>query len=76
MMTTQTQTTTKAPTHTIFVVEAKEGSNKSDWLKVGVAWEHSDQDGMNLSINTLGAAYLTTKGPESTLTVRRNKPQD
>lgn len=73
-MTTQTETN-KAPTHTIYVVEAKEGNAKSDWHKVGVAWEHSDKEGMSLSINLLGAAYLQTKGQEATLTVRRNKPQ-
>ncbi|WP_375444359.1 hypothetical protein [uncultured Fibrella sp.] len=70
------QTETKAPTHTIYVVEAKEGNAKSDWLKIGVAWEHSDKEGLNLSINTLGAAYLQTKGQEATLSVRRNKPQE
>lgn len=75
-MTTQTETTSKTPTHTIYVVEAKEGNAKSDWLKVGVAWEHSDNKGMNLSINTLGAAYLQTKGQDATLSVRLNKPQD
>ena len=73
MMTTQTETTTKAPTHTIYVVEAKEGAAKSDWYKVGVAWAHGDGEGMNLSINTLGCAYLQTRGQEATLTVRRNK---
>lgn len=75
-MTTQTETNAKAPTHTIYVVEARESNGKSDWLKVGAAWEHGDGDGMNLSINTLGAAYLRDKGPDATLTVRRNKPQD
>jgi outer membrane usher protein FimD/PapC len=76
MMTTQTETNAKTPSHTIYVVEAKEGNAKSDWLKVGAAWEHSDKDGMTLSINTLGAAYLQTKGQDASLTVRRNKPQD
>ncbi len=72
-MTTQTETN-KTPTHTIYVVEAKEGNAKSEWLKVGVAWEHSDKEGMNLLINTLGAAYLQARGQEATLTVRRNMP--
>ena len=76
MMTTQTETNSKAPTHTIYVVEAKEGNAKSNWLQVGAAWEHNDKEGMSLSINLLGAAYLQTKGQEATLTVRRNKPQD
>ena len=71
-MTTQTETT-NAPTHTIHVVEAKEGNSKSEWHKVGVAWEHNDREGMNLSINMLGIAILQTKGHEVTLTVRRNK---
>lgn len=74
-MTTQTENT-KAPTHTIYVVEAKEGNTKSEWHKVGVAWAHSDQEGMNLSINALGAAFLQTKGADATLTVRRNKLQE
>lgn len=74
-MTTQTETTSKIPTHTIYVVEAKEGNAKSDWHKVGVAWEHSDNDGMSLSINLLGCAYLQTRGQDATLTIRRNKPK-
>lgn len=70
-----TETNPKAPTHTIYVVETKEGSNKSEWLKVGAAWEHSNQDGLNLSINALGIAYLYTKGQEANLIIRRNKSQ-
>lgn len=72
-MTTQTETN-NAPSHTIYVVEAKENNAKSDWHKVGVAWEHNDGEGMNLSINMLGVAILQTKGQDATLTVRRNKP--
>lgn len=75
MMTIQTETN-KLPTHTIYVVEAKEGAAKSDWFKVGAAWEHSDGDGFSLSINTLGVSYLRDKGQDASLTVRRNKPQE
>lgn len=75
-MTNQTETNTKMPTHTIYVVEAKEGNAKSDWHKVGAAWEHNDKEGMTLSINLLGAAYLQSKGQDASLTVRRNKPHD
>ncbi|MBD2704697.1 hypothetical protein IC229_28940 [Spirosoma sp. BT702] len=61
------------PTHTIYVVEAKEGNAKSDWHKVGAAWEHGDGEGMSLAINTLGIAYLKSNGSDTTLSVRRNK---
>ncbi|QMW01694.1 hypothetical protein [Spirosoma foliorum] len=75
MMTTHTETTSKLPTHTIYVVETKEGNAKSDWLTVGAAWEHTDGGGLNLSINTLGISYLKDKGQDATLVVRRNKSQ-
>lgn len=76
MMTTQTETNTKMPTHTIYVVEAKEGNTKSEWHKVGAAWEHSDGEGFSLSINTMGITYLQAKGADTSLTVRRNKSHD
>ncbi len=75
-MTTPNETPSKAPTHQINVVVPKEGTDKSDWFNVGVAWEHSDQNGLNLSINPVGVAYLSTKGAETILKVRRNKPQE
>lgn len=73
---TETETNTKTPTHFIYVVEAKENNAKSDWLKVGAAWEHSGGDGMSLSINTLGISYLKDKGQDANLVIRRNKAQD
>ena len=53
-MTAENQTTAKFPTHTVYCVKANEGSEKSDWIKVGAAWENSDQKGLNLSLNVLG----------------------
>lgn len=50
-MTNSTETNTL--TSTIYVVEAKESSNKSDWLKVGVVWEHNDKDDTISSRSTL-----------------------
>lgn len=66
-MTTQNQTNTKAPTHTLYVVKEKEGTDKPEWIKVGVAWEHGDKDGLNLSLRLLNQ--------DIPLTVRRNKPK-
>ncbi|WP_051041136.1 hypothetical protein [Fibrisoma limi] len=65
MMTTQIETLSKRPTHTAYIVKAKDGTDKSDWIKVGAAWEHSDQAGMNLS--------LTILGQNVSVIIRRNK---
>ena len=52
-MTNQTETTSKSPTHTVYYLKAKDGMDKTDWVKVGAAWEHGDKDGLNLSLNIL-----------------------
>jgi hypothetical protein len=67
MMTTQTETNSKTPTHTVYMLKPKADSEQSDWIKVGAAWEHGDKDGLNLSLNILGQ-----KVP---VIVRRNKPK-
>ena len=56
---------TKKPTHTVYTVSG-EGDN-AIWNKVGVAWTHKDQKGLNQSINLLG---LETK-----LVIRENKDE-
>lgn len=68
MMTAENQTTAKFPTHTVYCVKDKEGSEKPDWIKVGAAWENSDQKGLNLS--------LTVLGQQISLVVRKNKPKE
>lgn len=67
MMTTQTEHQSKQPTHTAYIVKAKDGSDKSDWIKVGAAWEHADNSGFNL--------ILTILGHDIMVTVRKNKPK-
>ncbi|MEZ0611367.1 hypothetical protein ACAW74_22845 [Fibrella sp. WM1] len=66
-MTTQNQTAPKAPTHGVYFVKKREGTTTPDWIKVGVAWEHGDNEGLNLSLDNLGQNVI--------LTVRRNKPK-
>lgn len=68
MMTTENQTTKKSPTHTAYYLKAKEGSEKQDWIITGVAWEHGDKDGFNLSLTVLGQPV--------SLVVRKNKPKE
>ncbi|MVM32430.1 hypothetical protein GO755_20455 [Spirosoma sp. HMF4905] len=67
IMTMQTNPQSKAPTHTVYYLKAREGSDKQQWIKVGIAWEHGDKEGLNLLLNTLGQ--------DNALTVRRNKPK-
>ncbi|MVM32422.1 hypothetical protein GO755_20415 [Spirosoma sp. HMF4905] len=76
MMTTQPETTSNTPTHTIYVVETREGNAKSTWLPIGAAWEHNGGEGLNLSINSLGISYLKDKGQDANLVIRRNKPKE
>lgn len=65
MMSNQNETNSKYPTHTVYFLKSKEGSDKPDWIKAGVAWGHPDGEGLNLSLDNLGQ--------EIALTVRKNK---
>lgn len=65
MMTTQNETSSKTPTHTVYFLQPKADSEQSDWIKVGAAWEHGDKDGLNLSLNILGQKVAVV--------VRKNK---
>lgn len=66
-MTIQNETSSKQPTHTVYSVKVKDGSDKTDWIKVGAAWEHGDHQGLNLVLNILGQDVMVT--------VRKNKPK-
>lgn len=44
-----TQSSTKAPTHTVYHVVGE--GEKARWTQIGVGWSHKDKDGFNLSIN-------------------------
>ena len=48
-MTSQnTNIETKQPTHLLYIVTPKVGSNESNWLKVGAAWANKDNKGFSL----------------------------
>lgn len=65
-MSSNENNTTNTPSHNVYFIKEKEGQEKPIWLKVGVAWEHADQEGMNLIVNNLGQ--------DVNLTIRKNKP--
>lgn len=67
-MTNETSTNPKYPTHTAYFLKDKEGSEKSEWIKTGVAWEHGDKDGLNLSLTLLGQPIPVV--------VRKNKSKE
>lgn len=67
-MTNETQSNPKYPTHTVYFLKDKEGSEKVEWIKTGAAWEHGDKDGLNLSVTILGQSI--------SIVVRRNKSKE
>ncbi|QMW05461.1 hypothetical protein [Spirosoma foliorum] len=73
MMTTQPKIKPHYPTHIIYAVNPKGSQDKSDWFKVGAAWEHGDQKGLNLKINLAALSLNHMGGPDATLVIRRDK---
>ncbi|MET3125467.1 hypothetical protein ABID42_000555 [Arcicella rosea] len=53
------------PTHTVYFLKHNGDDAKAEWIKAGVAWEHTDGEGLNLSLDSLGQKVA--------LTVRKNK---
>lgn len=48
-MTNQTETNEKKqPSHLLYIVTPKSGSNESNWLKVGAAWPNKEGKGFSL----------------------------
>lgn len=44
--------TSNRPTHDLYVVETfgKDGNEKSNWNRIGSAWQHADGKGFNLNL--------------------------
>jgi hypothetical protein len=61
-----TQTNSKRPTHSAFLVEG-EGKDAT-WLEIGALWAHEDGQGFNL---TLKALPVTGR-----IVIRQRKPKD
>ena len=53
-MTTETQIEKKYPTHAVYFLTDKKGSDQKEWNKAGAAWIHADHDGMNISLSLFG----------------------
>ena len=49
-------TGSKRPVMEAFFVRDNGEGQKGTWIKIGAAWEHSDQKGMNLNLDCIPAA--------------------
>lgn len=67
-MTTETSTEKKYPTHAVYFLTDKKGSDQKEWNKAGAAWIHMDNDGMNLSLHLFGQ--------QIPLVIRKVKPKE
>jgi hypothetical protein len=59
-MTQPTETTKKQPSHILYLVEKKDGQEKSEWTKVGATWNNADGKGFNLSFELNGQKFNLT----------------
>lgn len=50
-MSTQSQPTTKKPTHVIYQVFGND--DQAVWQRIGAGWMNSDRKGLNLTFNSL-----------------------
>lgn len=57
-----------APTHEVFAVSRREGSDKANWQKIGGCWPHDDGDGFSVKLE-----FLPLAGQE--LVIRKWKPK-
>lgn len=50
---TDTNNTSKAPTHTAYHVRDRGEGKQSFWTRIGSAWPHKDGNGFNLQIDVV-----------------------
>ncbi|MEO6684504.1 MAG: hypothetical protein ABIN24_01005 [Dyadobacter sp.] len=67
MMTEENKTEKKYPTHTVYFLRNKAEGDTPEWIKTGAAWSHSDNEGLNISLQVLGHPV--------SLVIRKNKPK-
>lgn len=51
-MSTATENTSKAPTHTAYQVRDRNGQ-KGFWTRIGSAWPHADGNGFNIQLDVV-----------------------
>jgi hypothetical protein len=51
MSDTDTNTTPKTPSHTVYHVRDSKGGGKGFWTRIGSAWSHADSKGFNVQLD-------------------------
>ena len=46
-----TENTSKRPTHYLYAVSKRGGSDKGNWTRIGAAWPNSDGKGFNFKLD-------------------------
>jgi hypothetical protein len=46
-------TTTKNPSHYVYAVTRRDGSEKGLWTQIGAAWPNADGKGFNIKLNLI-----------------------
>ena len=67
MMTEQTKTEKKLPTHTVYYLKDSAEGDSQEWVRTGAAWSHNDDQGLNLSLRVMGHPV--------SLVIRKTKPK-
>lgn len=69
-MSTETQKSSKRPTHRIYGVSRKSPDDKGYWQEIGAAWAHNDGKGFSLKLE-----YLPVNGADIVVRVPEEKSE-
>ena len=69
-MSTDTQKTSKRPTHRVYGVYRKNADDKGNWKEIGAAWAHGDGKGFSLKLE-----YLPMNGADIVVRVPEEKSE-
>ena len=61
-----TETTSKRPTHYLYAVTKREGSDKSSWSRIGAAWPNADGKGFTFKLDLvpINGASIVMREPK------------
>ena len=69
-MSTETQKSSKRPTHRVYAVTRKNPDDKGNWREIGAAWSHGDGKGFSLKLE-----YLPLTGADIVVRVAEEKAE-
>lgn len=67
-MSTETQKSSKRPTHRVYAVTRRTLDDKGNWREIGAAWAHGDGKGFSLKLE-----YLPLNGGDIVVRVPEEK---